>query len=103
MFRSLTHFAVAVIFMFVAAGCQSMTGETTAEHLTDTGITSAVKTKMAAERAGTLTEVNVKTVDKTVHLTGIVRSAEDKRRATEVARGVEGVKEVKNNLEVRPQ
>jgi hyperosmotically inducible protein len=103
MFRSLTHFAVAVAFIFVAAGCQSVTGETAGEQLSDAGITSAVKSKLAADRAGTLTQVEVDTVTKTVYLTGVVPSAEDKRRAGEVARSASGVKEVVNNLKVRGQ
>ncbi len=103
MFRTITHFAVAALFVFVAAGCQSMTGETTGEQLNDTGITSSVKTKLAAERAGTLSQVTVETVRNTVYLTGVVPSAEDKRRAGEVARSADGVKEVVNNLQVRGQ
>jgi hyperosmotically inducible periplasmic protein len=103
MFRTMTHFAVAVLFVFVAAGCQSTTGETAGEQLSDAGITSAVKTKLTAERAGNLTQVGVETVRKTVYLTGVVPSAEDKRRAGEVARSADGVKEVVNNLQVRAQ
>ena len=103
MFRSITRFAVAVLFIFVAAGCQSMTGETAGENLSDTGITSAVKSKLAADRAGTLTQVGVETTRGSVQLSGVVPTADDKRRAGEVARSADGVKEVINNLQVRGQ
>lgn len=103
MFRTMTHFAVAVLFVFVAAGCQSTTGETAGEHLSDAGITAQVKSRLAADRGGTLTQVSVETVRKTVYLTGVVPTADDKRRAGESARTAEGVKEVVNNLQVRGQ
>ena len=101
MFRKMTHFAAAVLFIFVAYGCQSTTGETAGETLSDAGITTQVKSRLAADRAGTLGQVSVETVRKTVYLTGVVPTADDKRRAGEQARTAEGVKEVVNNLQVR--
>jgi hyperosmotically inducible protein len=101
--RAISYLAVLVVFIFFAAGCKSMTGETAGEQVSDSTITSAVKAKLAGERVGTLTQVGVETVRKTVYLTGVVPSAEDKRRAGEVARNVDGVKEVVNNLQVRAQ
>ena len=101
MFRAINHFAVALLFIFVAAGCQSTTGQTAGETMSDAGITTAVKSKLAGDRAGTLTQVSVETVRSTVYLTGVVPTAEDKRRAGEVARSAEGAKEVVNNLQVR--
>lgn len=103
MTRSINYLAVLVIFIFIGAGCKAMTGETAGEQVTDSSITTAVKAKLAGERAGTLTQVGVETVRKTVYLTGVVPSAEDKRRAGEVARNVDNVKEVVNNLQVRAQ
>jgi len=80
-----------------------MTGETAGENVSDASITSAVKAKLAGERMGTLTQVNVETVRSTVYLTGVVPTTDDKMRATDVARGVNGVKDVVNNLQIRPQ
>ena len=96
MFRSITNFAVAVAFIFVAAGCQTTPGE----NLSDTGITTQVKTRLAADG---LSGVGVETVRGTVYLTGVVKSAEDKRRAGENARTAESVIEVVNNLQIRTQ
>ena len=78
-----------------------MTGETAGENVSDASITSAVKAKLAGERMGTLTQVNVETVRNTVYLTGVVPTADDKARATEISRGVNGVKDVVNNLQIR--
>ena len=101
--RAVSLLGVFVLFAFVAVGCQSMTGETAGENVSDSSITSAVKAKLAGDRVGTLTQVGVETVRKTVYLTGVVPNADDKRRAAELARNTDGVKEVVNNLQVKGQ
>ena len=101
MTRLLNGMFVLVLFMFLAAGCQSMTGETAGQNMDDASITSAVKAKLAGERMGTLTQVGVETVRNTVYLTGVVPTADDKRRAGQIASGVGGVQNVVNNLQVR--
>jgi osmotically-inducible protein OsmY len=103
MVRAISHVAVLVLVVFLAAACQSMTGETASENVNDASITSTVKAKLAAERMGALTQVGVETTRFTVHLTGVVPTADDKQRAGEIARNVTGVKDVVNNLQVRGQ
>jgi len=93
---------VAALLAVLLAGCQSMTGSTVGENITDARITMAIKTKLAGEKAGTLTRIGVKTVQGTVYLTGVVETDELKQRATEVAKGFDGVQEVVNNLKVEP-
>ena len=80
-----------------------MTGETASEQVSDTSITSTVKAKLAGERMNTLARVDVDTVRSTVYLTGVVPTAEEKNRAGEVAKGVKGVTNVVNNLQVRSE
>jgi hypothetical protein len=63
-------------------------------------ITTKVKSKLAAEKVSTLMKVNVDTRDGVVQLNGTVDSAQTKDRATELARQVNGVKRVVNNLKV---
>jgi hyperosmotically inducible periplasmic protein len=101
MTRALNAVFVLVLFAFLAAGCQSMTGETAGENVDDASITSAVKAKLAGERVGTLTQVGVETVRSTVYLTGVVPTAEDKRRAEDIASQVKGVRKVVNNLQIK--
>jgi len=101
--RAVNLLGVFVLFAFVAVGCQSMTGETAGENVSDTSITSAVKAKLTGDRIGNLTQVGVETVRRTVYLTGVVPTADDKRRAAELARNTDGVKEVVNNLQVKGQ
>jgi hyperosmotically inducible periplasmic protein len=101
--RSLTN-AVAVlgIMLLALTGCQSMTGETAGENIDDTSITTAVKAKLAAEKPATLTQVGVETNLRTVHLTGVVPSDVLRQRAGDLATSVKGVREVKNDIQVRP-
>jgi osmotically-inducible protein OsmY len=94
-------FLPVVALMFVLNGCQAMTGETLGEHIDDTTITTSVKTKLAAEKGATLTRIQVDTDRGVVQLSGVVDSAAEKARAEQIARGVSGVKSVKNNLQTR--
>jgi hyperosmotically inducible protein len=101
--RSLTNaLAVLGIILLALTGCQSMTGETAGENIDDTSITTAVKAKLAADKAATLTQVGVETNLRTVHLTGVVASDALRQRAGDLASSVKGVREVKNDIQVRP-
>ena len=101
--RSMTNaLAVLGIVLLALTGCQSMTGETAGENIDDTSITTAVKTKLAADKAATLTQVGVETNLRTVHLTGVVASDALRQRAGDLASSVKGVREVKNDIQVRP-
>ena len=95
-------FALMVLLSMALAGCQSMTGETAGENIDDASITAAVKTKLAGEKPATLTQIGVETNLRSVHLTGVVSSDALRDRATELARAVKGVRDVKNDIQVRP-
>jgi hyperosmotically inducible periplasmic protein len=82
-------------------GCTAMTGESAKRNVDDATITTAVKSKLAADRVATLTSVDVDTVRGTVYLTGIVPDAAAKLRAQEIAQQVNGVNNVINNLKTK--
>jgi hypothetical protein len=67
----------------------------------DASITSGVKTRLAREKVATLLKVNVDTNAGVVELNGSVDSERTKQRATELARQVDGVRKVVNNLKVQ--
>src|SRR5678815_3293544 len=58
---------------------------------TDTGITSAVKSKMAADDTVKASEINVDTHNHVVTLNGTVRSNAERERAVMIARNTNGV------------
>src|SRR4029450_3920557 len=69
---------------------------------TDTGITSAVKSKMAADNTVKASEINVDTHNHVVTLTGTVGSQAEKERAVMIARNTKGVNSVIDDLRVGP-
>ena len=88
---------------FLAGGYQMAMGEGMKDQALDAKITSSVKTHLATnDRLKTLTQISVKTVDKTVFLTGAVPTQQEKDLAEQVTSKVEHVQKVVNNLEVRP-
>ena len=89
-----------LVVVALGAGCRSTTGTSFGQNVDDTKITSEVKTKLAADKAASLTRVSVTTVNGNVSLTGVVPTAADRTHAEDLARRVAGVTQVTNNLQV---
>jgi osmotically-inducible protein OsmY len=88
---------------FLAAGYQTATGETMKENAVDTKITTSVKSHLATnDKLKTLTQISVRTDNKIVYLTGKVPTQHEKDLAGKVARKVEHVQKVVNDIEVEP-
>ena len=68
----------------------------------DPGITTAVKTKIAADDTVKSYRIDVDTKDRVVTLSGAVDSPAARERAIEIARGTEGVRDVVDRLTVSP-
>ena len=67
----------------------------------DSVITGKVKAALVADPTTKAHEISVETFKGVVQLSGFVDSSEARSRATQVAQQVEGVKNVKNELELR--
>ena len=93
--------SMAIALLLSTAGCTAMTGETAGQNIDDSTITASVKSKLAADRIGTLTRVDVDTTRQVVSLNGVVESPEQKARAEQLASQVSGVKKVNNNLQIQ--
>jgi hyperosmotically inducible protein len=76
------------------------TTQETKTMLSDTWVTSKVKISLFADERVNGTQVSVDTTKGLVHLRGKVDSAEAKSAASDIAQAVEGVKSVKNDLQV---
>lgn len=70
------------------------------EYASDTVVTTKVKAAIVADKSLSALDIAVETNNGVVTLTGTVASAAQSDAATHAARGVEGVKQVKNNLKV---
>jgi hyperosmotically inducible protein len=92
--------AAVAIVLFLLAGCQAMTGKTAGRNVDDAAITASVKSTLVADKAANLTRVDVDTNNGVVSLNGVVDSPDQKSRAEQLARRVDGVKKVVNNLQV---
>ncbi len=91
----------AIVFMSIL-GCASTTkSEGAGEYIDDSVITTKVKAAIFNEPTLKATEINVETYKGVVQLSGFVRSQSNINRAEEVARGVKGVKSVKNDMRVK--
>ena len=95
--------ALMMIFaMLFALGCASTpTKEGTGEFVDDSVITTKVKAAILKEPSLKSTEINVETFKGVVQLSGFVSSQADITRAVEVARDVNGVKSVKNDMRLK--
>lgn len=70
------------------------------EYTSDAVITTKVKAAIVADKSLSALDIAVETNNGIVTLTGTVGSSAQSDNATHVARGVEGVKQVKNDLKV---
>jgi osmotically-inducible protein OsmY len=88
--------------LLAMTGCASTpTREGTGEYVDDTVLTTKVKASIFNEPALKSSEINVETFKGDVQLSGFVSSPESAQRAVEVARGVKGVKSVKNDMVIK--
>ena len=74
---------------------------TVATAVDDSVITGKIKAALASDQVLNALQVNVETHDGAVLLSGFVDTGEQQTRAAEVARGVGGVRSVKNDTEVK--
>ena len=95
-------FLICVALVAVFVGCASTpTRESSGQYIDDSTITTKVKAAIFNDPALKVFQINVETFKGEVQLSGFVNSAQSASKAGEVARGVAGVKSVKNNLIVK--
>lgn len=92
----------AVIGLTFLAACSSTpTQESTGQYLDDSVITTKVKAAILDEPTLKSAEINVETFKGVVQLSGFVSSQASATKATEVARGITGVKSVKDDMRLK--
>ncbi len=96
----------AVLGTAQLAGCasqsQSESRRSAGGFVDDAAVTTKVKVALARDKEVPAHDVNVTTYRGVVQLSGFVENEEIARRAGEVARGVDGVQQVYNDLRVVP-
>ena len=92
----------ATLILLGTLGCAATrTHEGTGQYIDDSAITTKVKAAILHEPGLKSAEINVETFKGVVQLSGFVRSQADIDKAVQVARGVAGVKSVKNDMRVK--
>jgi len=90
-----------VVTMAMVACASTRTQKSAGEQVDDSVTTGRVKAALIADPVTKAHQIDVETFKGTVQLNGFVDTAASKERATEVAKGTEGVKSVHNNLTVK--
>jgi hyperosmotically inducible protein len=99
--KYLSALFLAVTLMSVAGCASTSKQEGTGEYIDDSVITSKVKAAILNDPALKVAEINVETFKGVVQLSGFVSSQAAANKAVEVARGVGGVKSVRNDMRIK--
>ena len=101
--RNALAVAVSAVVLLTATGCAVSRGqETVGAYIDDAGITTLVKSRFVENKQVDAASINVETLNGTVMLSGFAKNSTEKMTAENIARGVNGVKMVKNEIAVRP-
>jgi osmotically-inducible protein OsmY len=103
LFNRFAAFFCAVLLVALLGCASTSKQEGTGEYVDDTVITTKVKAAVFNEPSLKSAEINVETFKGVVQLSGFVRSQADINKAVEVARSVQGVKSVKNDMRLKGQ
>ena len=90
--------AIVLIAPLAGAAC----GKTVGETIDDTTITTRVKTAMLNDPTVGGLRIDVDTFKGVVTRSGRVKSKEEETEAIQIARGIQGVSDVKSTLQIQP-
>jgi len=99
--KPFSAFFLAVLLLSMLGCAGTSTQESTGEYVDDTAITTRVKAAIFNEPTLKSAQINVETFKGVVQLSGFVSTQANINKAAEVARGVSGVKSVKNDMRLR--
>ena len=95
--------ALASIVLVTASGCAVTRGqESVGAYVDDTAITTAVKARFIDNKLVDAASIKVETLNGTVMLSGFAKNSTEKSTAESLTWKVNGVKQVKNEIAVRP-
>lgn len=96
---------VAGVFIAGFGGCANRTAteqnQTVSEQASDGWITTKIKSEFAMDNLVRLEKIHVNTDNGVVHLSGVAKSQAEANRAIDIARGVKGVRSVRNEMQIQ--
>jgi hyperosmotically inducible periplasmic protein len=96
--RKISTFCATLMLLFTMGCAATRDRESVGEVIDDTVITAKVKAALIEDDDLSASEINVETFRGTVQLSGFVSDRSDIAKATEVARDIDGVVAVENDL-----
>ena len=100
-FKRLSVLFLVIVCASVLGCATGPTQEGPGEYLSDSWITTKVKTALIDDPQVKANQVTVETFKGAVQLSGFVSSDAARERAVQVARGIEGVTSVTNDMRLR--
>lgn len=100
--KARTFAVAAVTTTLLVSGCSVFRGQSTAgEYVDDVAITAKVKSELLDSKQVDGLDVNVDSTNGRVTLRGWASSQAEASRAVQIARNVDGVKSVENQLKIK--
>jgi hyperosmotically inducible protein len=101
--RTIAVATLAALSLLAVSGCAVTRGqESVGAYVDDTAITTSVKSRYVDSKDVDASSIGVETLNGTVMLSGFAKNETEKSAAESVARKVNGVRSVKNQIAVRP-
>jgi osmotically-inducible protein OsmY len=101
--RILSASVLAVSLLALVSGCAVTRGqESVGAYVDDAAITTAIKARFVENRAVDAASIKVETLNGTVLLSGFAKNGAEKSTAESIARATGGVRQVRNEIAVRP-
>ena len=94
--------ALLLVIMLIAPLLLAACGKSVGETIDDATITTRVKTALLNDPVVGGLRIDVDTFKGVVTLSGRVKSKEEEVKATELARKISGVTDVKSSLQIQP-
>jgi hyperosmotically inducible periplasmic protein len=92
-----------VLVTVTATGCAVTRGqESVGAYVDDATITTQIKSRFVENKQVDAASISVETLNGTVMLSGFAKNSAEKATAEGIARKVNGVKSVKNEIAIRP-
>jgi hyperosmotically inducible periplasmic protein len=102
-FRTIAIAIATATALLTVTGCAVSRGqETVGSYVDDATITTQVKARFVDDKSVDAASIKVETLKGTVLLSGFAKNAAEKQAAERIARNVNGVQAVRNEIVVRP-
>ena len=101
--RRISLLCLTLLLAFSFGCASTSTREGTGEYIDDSAITAKVKATFLGESSLSSGEINVETFKGVVQLSGFVGSQNQINTAVLLARGVNGVRDVRNDMRIKGQ